>query len=276
MSFTAKIRSSRVINGEQAVVTATVNHGRKQEPNPQEVMAALQSMSGNQLTPVPGSFVAINQEPTRTTISGVMSLAKHVMDFPGQEAMVQQGFKAMASNMFLDESEQIWTVKEEGGHKVCVKSNTIDNPEELQGLLAKCTTSITAGNDPAYFTSVASAAQAQAAPEAGTLITFVSESTTKFGVVLGSVFESDSADSYTGNVQVYQFGADDAELVQDCQIVAGAQVTWEEPEDLESQAAGNIGKSQKDMLVDYYRKVYGHGKEFFAQWEQRIRKHAYA
>lgn len=276
MSFTAKIRSSRVINGEQAVVTATVNHSVNAEPSPQEVLASLQSMSGNHLTPVPGSFVTINKEPTRTTISGILSLAKHVMDFPGQDAMVNQGFKAMASNMFLDENEQIWTVKEEGGHKVCVKSNTIDNPEELQGLLAKCTTKITAGNDPAYFTSVASAQKEQAAPQAGTLITFVSESTTKFGVVLGSVFESESPDSYTGQVQVYQFGAPDAEMVQDCQIVAGAQVNWEEPEDLESQAAGNVGKSQKDMLVDYYKKVYGHGKEFFAEWEKRIRKHAYA
>lgn len=278
MSFTAKIRSNTVINGEQAVVTATVNHSINEKPNPSEVMAALQSMSGNHLTPVQGSFVSINEEPTRLTISGVMSLAKHVMPFPGQSAMEQQGFKAMASNMFLDDNEQIWSVKQEGNEKVCVRSNTIDNPEELQGLLAKCTTSITAGGDPSYFTAVASASTAQKqAVAGGTLITFVSESTTKFGVVLGSVFEDDNSASYTGKLKVLAFDADDAEEIQDNQIVAAAaDVDWEEPSDLESQATGNVGKSQVTQLVGYYKKVYGHGKEFFREWEKRIRQHAYA
>lgn len=276
MSFTLNIRNCRIIDGTQALVTATIGHLANQKPNPAEVVAGLQSLCKNRLTPVKGSLVTINKEPTRTTVQGVMSLSKHIMDFPGAEALQNQGFKSLSSNMFLDENESIWTVKEEGGHKVCVKSNTVDNPEELQDLLAQCSTPIAAGSDPGYFQAVASTQQQQVAPEAGTFVTFVSESTTKFGVVLASIFNSEDPASYTGSVSVLASDSDTAETIQDMQIVACSQVDWEEPADLESQASGNVGKSQKDQLVAYYRKVFGHNAAYLKEIEKRIRSHAFA
>jgi hypothetical protein len=277
--FTAKLRESHVINGEQVAVTASVHHARGEKPNPQEVLLALQGATGNKLTAIAGSFVQVSEEPVRQIIQGVMSLSKSFMPFLSNESMEKNGFKSLSGNMFLDEQEQIWSVQEHEGGKVCVRSNTIDNPEELQGLLSKCSVTVPRGSDPSYFQAVASSNSKVVAPEAGSFITYTHEDNVHFGVVLSSVYKTEEESSYTGNVIVYDMESQSGESleIQDIQIIANAgQVEYEEPEELASEATGNIGKTHIEKLVSYYQKVFGHRPDFFKQLSQRIRQHAYA
>lgn len=270
---TTKIRDFAVIDGNHVMVTASVHHARNTEVNPKDVMVSLHNETQGKLSAVAGSFVKIGNEPVRTLVQGVMSLSHAVL--PVSDNMEKHGFKAIASNIFMDQDENIWNVEEAEGGKVAVRSNTIDNPDELQGLLAKCSTEQVAGTDPFYFESVASA-QVDA-PESGSFCTFVQEGKTVFGVVVSSVFETEDPRSYTGEVVVLANGADQPTKIDDKLLVANAgHIDYPEVEELESAAAGNVGKSQIDQMVDYYRKVFGHSPEFFAQLEQRIRKHTFA
>ena len=178
--------------------------------------------------------------------------------------------------MYLDQDENIWSVEQsENGGKVCVRSNTVDNPEELQDLLSKCSSRIPAGNDPSYFEAVASAQPT--IPNSGDFITFVHESATHFGVVLSSVFEEDTVNSYTGECVVLAADGSEAVQISEDQIVGNVgQVDYEDlPQEMASVSAGNVGKSQIEQVVDYYKKVFGHRPDFFKQLEQRIRQHAF-
>lgn len=271
----AKIRDYQVINGDHVLVTASVNHQVDAQINPADVLISLHNATGGRLSAVAGSFVTLGEEPVRTIVQGVMSMSRAVIPF--SDNLEQQGFRSLSSNMFLDQNEQIWSVQEgENGGKVCVRSNAIDNPEELQGLLAKCTTTISAGADPSYFTAVASGQVAT--PNGGDFLTFVDSGQTKFGVVVASVYENEQADSYTGDVIVLASDGDQEVKISDAQIVANVgAVNYEDlPEELAATAAGNVGKSQIGQMVDYYKKVFSYRPDFFKQLEQRIRQHSYA
>lgn len=273
-----KLRDYKIIDGDSVQVTATVNHARHSAPSAQDVMIALHNETGGRLSAVAGSFVNLANEPVRQIISGVMSLSKAVLPFENVEQLTDQGFRSLskAGNMFMDQDENIWNVQETGDGKVAVRSNTIDNPEELQGLLSKCSATMTAGQDPSYFTATASANTDTGAIPAGSFLTFVHEGVTKFGVCVASVFENESESSYTGKLIALASDAEDSVTISDNAVVnVAGQVNYEEPP-MESESAGNVGKSEIQKLVIYYRKVYGHRPDFFRELEKRIRGHAYA
>jgi hypothetical protein len=273
-----KIRDFNIIDGDSVQVTATVGHARNNKPNPQDVMIALHNETGGCLSAVAGSFVSLDSAPVRQVVSGVMSLSKAVLPFTDAQQLENQGFRSLskAGNMFMDAEENIWNVEETGDGKVAVRSTTIDNPEELQGLLSKCSARVSAGQDPSYFTATASSNTQTGAIPAGSFLTYVHEGKTKFGVCVSSVYQTEEESSYTGNLIVLASGEEQSATISDTSVVQVAgQVDYEEPE-MDSVSAGNVGKSQIQGLVDYYRKVFGHRPDFFAELEKRIRGHAYA
>tara|TARA_B100000214_G_scaffold357534_2_gene317202 strand:+ start:3819 stop:4637 length:819 start_codon:yes stop_codon:yes gene_type:complete len=272
MSHTTKIRDFAVIDGNHVFVTASVHHGRGQSVDPKQVMVDLHAETEGKLSAVANSFVTINDEPIRTLIQGIMTLSHAVLPVTGD--MEKHGFRSLSSNIFMDKDENIWNVEETEDGKVAVRSNTIDNPDELQGLLAKCCVKQVSGTDPAYFEAVASSVPD--APESGAYVSFVHDAKTKFGFVLSSVFASESSSSYTGDVLVVAEGVKEPLQISEKQIVANVgQLDYPEP-DLETAASGNVGVSQKQQLVDYYQKVFGHAPQYFAELQKRIRQHVFA
>ena len=273
---TLKIRDYEIVNGDHVLVTASVHHSRGESVDAKQAMVQMHNETQGKLSAVAGSFVVLNDEPVRKVIQGMMALSHAAL--PVTDNMEELGFRSLSKNMFLDDQERIWNVEETESGRIAVRSNTVDNPEELAGLLAQCSVPISKGSDPQYFSALASSSSTVANhPKSGDYVSFVDAGRTQFGFVISPEFESDSSASYTGNLSVLASDAEKPVTISDKQVVGNMGfVDYPEPEQEASAAVGNVGKTQVQQLVDYYRRVYSYAPKYFAELQKRIRQHVFA
>lgn len=234
---------------------------------PDQLIAAVRKLNPR-FSPVQGSFTAIASNGITTTYEGLVgSLTERVVLTDENRA----GFKAIASNMYMDCEEKLWSmVKTEAGD-VLISSHAADEPEIMKALMQSVASS-NVGADVQQKMSEADAIRAQI--KGGDLVTFVSESgAVQMGFVVAAVANADGSDA--GLSVVTQLN-EDVHMVDRNMVVAfvdADSVEGDEQAEMEAVAAGSINM---DMIANYYRRVFARRPEYFEAFMQRFRSHVFA
>lgn len=273
MSATAHIKQSTVLDGATAMVDAIITHGSREGVDGKTAAFAVQASVESNLVPIAGSMRVIENSPYRTTVRLAMAAANEVV--PYEDGM--DGFKSVSSNIYMDNNENIWSLRQNEAGKVLVRSNSIDDASEIGQLLESCSNvnEATANSrDRQFFQAVASAEVRQGTNALGSqdFVTFAHNGAVHNGFIVTAMTD----ENHQPNGMFTAVAFSDNPDQQPVTISASAVIQnhgvpgYEEPNDMQ------VSTSSVSSLVSYYRKIYGHNAEFFRKLEQQIRGYAFS
>lgn len=251
-----------------------VIHTAKSRADDSLVLKAIRDRFDGRMCAVAGSVQVVDKGPVSDTVTGVLSVVRESIAVASSEDM--NGFRAIASNMFLDEEDRMWTLNKTEAGSLLIRSNGIDDDQALLGMLHAVASSAATSMQAQQLAAVASSVKNQI--EAGKFASYVNvnnELATGFIVAVAS-------DENSSQVVILP-GADaeaesvDANAVVEVQDVPNDVLpSLSEDEQIQISIAASRGAVNIEMMLDYYRKVFGHRPDYYDQLAQRIRSHAFA
>lgn len=275
MKATAHIKQHQIIDAQTALVDAVITSNSHDCIDSESAAIALQAATGHNMVAVAGSGQVLEHTPYRTVIRGMMAVASEAIPF--QAGM--DGFTSISSNVYMDDKEKIWSLRENEAGKVLVKSHVIDDQEEISALLSQCSNVDAATyntRDREFFQAVSSAETAGYA-NAADVVEFAHMGQLGFGVVVASHIDENQMP--VDGMTVLPFGSESAVSLSSANILAnhGDLVKSDaNPEGYEEPSNEFVSASSTaDDMVAYWKQVYGQYPEFWKKFEARIRSYKF-
>lgn len=261
-----------------ARIVAEVVHTAASRANPKLVMQALRDRFDGRIAAVAGSLQVADKGPVSDTITGIVSAVREAVAIGGDSDM--KPFRAIASNMYLDEEDRMWTLNKTPGGSLMVRSNGIDDDTSLLNMLTAVASAPATSLHSQQMMAVASAVRDSV--EGGDYITYVNannEIAHGFLVAIAS-YEEGSADP-VAIVLPHGEGAEAETIslnaITDVQEVDQEQIPeMGEDEQMQIAIAAARDGLNLDHMLDYYRRLFAHAPQYYQQIDQRIRSHAFA
>lgn len=232
-----------------------------------DVMTAVAGAFSNKLVPVPASFRQLGKNNVVRTMTGIVSVQPEVQ--PYVEAL--EGFRAVASNIFMDDEDKIWALRESEAGSMLVKTADVNSMDELNSLITGVASNSVSPSDHEFATALSSAAAARDGVAGGDYITYLSTAgEMAFGVVCNDIVNHDG--SATGSLSVLGINAEQAEVIASGSIVevhGDVEVTYP---DMEAVAGAKSALSYDDVAA-YYSRVFQRNSEYFNEFMSRWSKH---
>lgn len=232
-----------------------------------QLLSAVRNLH-TRFSPVRGSFAAIASNGLTVTYEGIIgALPERIVMTPENEG----SYKAIASNMYMDNEEKLWSMVKTDAGNILISSHASDESEVMANLMKSVASSSAAG-DVQQRMSATDASRASI--EGGDLVTFVSQAgAVQMGFVVAAVANADGSDA---GLSVVTQLTEDVHAVDRNMVVAFVKANdmdSDEAASLEAVAAGNINM---DMIANYYRRHFARRPEYFEAFMERFRKHAFA
>lgn len=240
------------VSGLKAKVRLTVASATSSKNT---ILASANALFGGSLRVIPRSFKveSSNAHAGIYTITGYAHLNKEMKSADEASKM-----RAVASNMFMDASDNIW--KQHG--TTLFKDNNIETSEALEELLTSVASTQARNRSMATIASAPSV-------EGGDLVHYASNGEMHLGFVVAT-------DNANGKLLVLASDSDETEVIDRFDV--NEEVSYdasELKEDNNAEVAGANAVADKSALVNYYKRLFGNHPEFFAQLEADINQHAY-
>lgn len=256
-----------------ARVVVEVAHNRASREDHNLVLQSLSKTFDNKLVGVSGSFHSVDKAPYTERVEGIVRINTQAVAVT--EKMT--GFRAMSSNIFMDEEEHMWTLRKTESGDILVKNTGIEDHESLRNLMdVACCSGFSLSSEFQRATSSISAMQNSV--EGGDFVEYVSTASgsVRYGFVVAAADED----------KLIVLPVDDPDIdgeVIEKDAVTGVQDSDDFPDtDISEQEEMDVAVSTSrgvvdiNVLVEYYRKVYGHNQKFFNELVSRIKGHAFA
>lgn len=230
-----------------------------------DIAAAVRKLNGK-LSPIEGTFVTVASDGTTKTIEGVVGLLQERIVLSDEN---RAQFESIASNMYLDSEERLWSAKKTDAGEILIKSHAGDDLEVMKGLMQCVASSTTWERE----TSVATAnlGTARNEVEGGDLITYVNhDGRVTMGFALASVYETEES---TASVLLVVDRENDMEQIDRNLVVAcvkAADIEADETAEFEAVAAGSLSI---ERIREYYRKMFIRRPEYFEKFWARFTSH---
>lgn len=247
-------------------VVATVSNAAK---NTTSAMEAIASHIGNRLRPIHDSFVALSSDAGSTSFSGFFAI--------NQETRVVDdafnGFRAVASNMFMDEEDKAWALNRTEAGNVMIRVHTRDDENVLSGMIEAVSRGDVGSRAYEGLASQQQADRERTRISGGDYVMFVhpQHKTVQFGAIAADVVdpsnpESDNVLAVAGDGHVTISRRNILSVIPSTEIV--------EPEGIQVATAGAMGHSFDD-IVSYYRQVFQRRPEYAEMFLERWKKHSF-
>ena len=181
-----EIQNYAIAGDGRARVMIEVTHNEASRNDPTAIAAALKNRFAGKMEAVAGSFKSLEKGRYTERLIGVVAAVRQAI--PYAEGM--NGFKAVASNMFMDDEKDMWVLRKTEAGGLLVKTTGIDDDMSLVGMLDACAS---AGfrNSPEYGRMTAMASSIEKSVQGGDFISYVNNDNQ---VVCGFVVASTDGD----------------------------------------------------------------------------------
>lgn len=253
-----------------ARIVADVTHTSESRADHASITAAIRKKLQGKLECVAGSFSVLEKGNFVDRITGVIGAVRESVAITADSDL--KGFRAMASNMFMDDEKDMWVLRKTPAGKLLVKATGIEDDLTLVNLLDSVSSAgYQSGNDHARLTAQCSATKAQG----GDFISFVDvNNNIRSAFVVAQVVG-------TEDLVVSQSDVDEAEVIHQGSVIEVhdqddfPEVKDTAEEQVEQAVASARGTSSIETIVQYYKKIYSSNPAFFKEFEKRIRSHSY-
>ena len=222
---------------------------------------------------VPGSIRSLSSTKFSEHFVGVVRVVKEAI--PVTKNM--EGFRAVASNMFMDDESHMWQLHKTSSGDLLVKSCGIDDDLDLIRLLSGSRSKVNMAQASAFKDLMAKASAVPSNVEGGDYVTYVDpHGDLNCGYVIASVVEDGQADKA---LVLTQDGQED--LIPKASMVETHDTSTFPPVELvpQEQADYAVAEARGDInintLLDYYKKVYARSPAFYEQFAARIKSHSF-
>lgn len=267
----ANIKTHNVIDDATVIVGVSVSHGRVL-PAMESVAAAIGASTQHSMTVIPGSIRVTEKGNFKTSLSAAMRPATEAVPF----VEGTPGFVTVSSNVYMDESERMWTLENGTDGKVLVRSSITDDSDDIAALMQSCSSFNQSSNrDVGTMRSVSAAGTVTAAMlEPSDVIAFVRNGAMEMGAVISSESSETGttfrAMSFSGDPQEGSFKLNPDQVVLNFGDANG-EIKFQE----DTTMTALSGNAKASDLVDYYRKLYGHNQEFLNKLLAQINSYAF-
>ena len=266
---TVELKSYASAGPQLARVVIDVTHTSASRKNPALVMEAISRKLQGRFQAVAASFELVSSGSYTDRLTGVVGKTREIV---AVEPSVMKGFRAMASNMFMDEEKDMWALKRTEAGDVLVKTSAEDDLSLLN--LLEATASAGHRSSPEYSQLRAVCSAIANHVEGGQYVSYVDlNNSLAVGFVLATTDEGDAV--------VLQNGADDVDVIKreavtdihdDAEI---PEPTMTAEEQIDHEVALSSGRVDLSNLISFYKKVYAYAPKYFAELERRIRQHQF-
>ena len=280
MAFdTSKAKSALVTSGQTAVtqvqireafpiddrfmrIVAVASAGATKE----QVFAGIKAQFQG-ITPMHGSFVSLACEPTLHHFEGIVGVVSErvVLNDANRET-----FKAVAANMYMDDSENLWALRKTAAGEVMVKSICADDSLVMQQLLAVASSD---HNDFLNKNLHMQSAQDRASVEGGDLITYISQQSCdmQVGIACASIDHEDG--SPTPEIFVVRPNGHSETVHREMIVCTAGAVDLNEEEAKDSLAVASAADT--DRFAAFYSRVFARRPAYFEEFMTRVKSHVF-
>lgn len=255
-----------------ARIVCDVTHTSQSRANPQVFAAALTAKLENKMSAVAGSFHSMDKGQFTERLTGLVGVVRKAISCDGQ---TPSGFRALASNMFMDEEEDMWVLRKTEAGDILVKTTGIDDDLTLTSLLRRASCSASATPLSEVRAMVAQASSVADAVEGGDFVSYVTQDNLMgLGYVVASVMDEDT-------LVVLSASGDRDEVIKRAAVTQvhdqaefpSVEETAEES--VQTVVAAAKGGIDLDYLLGFYRKVYARSPQFYQMFAQRLKSHCF-
>lgn len=237
------------------------------DPTTESIYAGIKRLCNSEMEVVAGSMRVIETSQFFTTVSAHIKRA-HVTRAVSKQGGIPQGFVSLSKNIFMeDRDSSTWKLVEAGGKKVLVRDTSVETDEDMEKLLASLSS---AGHEYGNHSKelFAHASSIIEKIETGALVAHASNGK----VSLAFAIERMGDDGNFGAVCCSGNGAfSDIHASSVVRMINSSEYVekiHQPATDAIALASG--GRVDVNVIVEYYRKVYGHNKDFFREWSSRL------
>lgn len=277
MQPTININSSKVMAGTgMARVVATVTHIGNSREDKNAIRAAIAKRFDNRLMAVANSFTAIDPGKFADVITGILAVQTNALPFNDN---VVSGFRSLSSNMFLDDEDQLWSVRSSDLGPILVKSN-VPNDLELAHILSQSSNNqlVSMSSNTQMSEIVAAATATQNAVVGGDYVTFVDVDKSLHQAYIVAT-ASDNCVKYAYTMSHTDVAnpkqIDVNSIIERHDVSAFPDTPLSAEEKVNYTALSSSRTVDINVLLDYYRKVFIRSPAFYEQFAQRIRNHSF-
>lgn len=264
------VKVERCENEGFARVTASVVHTAASRANPSSVLQALGAKFNNKIRPIQHSFHSLASSSVGETITGIISANPETHVYDAKDTK----FKAVAGNMFMDEEDQLWSLRKTEAGGVLIKSRSKDDADIISELMTGLSSS---GVGSLAFEATASSAQdegVRSSLEGGDFITFVNPQSeqVEFGAVLASVFDDRGTDLRQLVVQPVEASAAPVKIDR-----AMALGVFDDVDDLgDDVQTAEASAHTLEYIASYYQRMFQRDPSYFEKFMERWVNHVFS
>jgi len=267
---TIELKAYASAGQDLARVIIDVTHTPASRANPSVVMDAIGKKLEGRFQAVAGSFVTVDKGAYTDRIMGIVGRVRQVVAIDDQSI---KGFKAVSSNMFMDEEKEMWALKRTSAGNILIKTFAEDDLSLLNLLEATASSGYRSTTDYAKLSAMCGALAKKV--KGGDYVTFIDMNNRAVeGFVVATTDEGEALvlppDSEDGEVVNLEAITD----IHDQDEFPEPELTSEEAVDQEVAVAS--GKVDVPYMIAYYKKIYSMDPKFFEEFSKRIREHAFA
>jgi hypothetical protein len=217
---------------------------------------------------IPGSFVALSSSKAMTVFEGIVGVVAQRVVLTDEN---RENYKAVAANMFMDEGEQLWSLRQTATGQVLVKAADSEADHAVMKHLMACAS--TDYNQFEHRDIGVENAQIRASVQGGDLVSYISQQSAdlQMGIATASVENEDGTDAHM--IAVVRPNGQ-AETVNREMIVVAA--TFEEDaEDIKEAETATAGAMDVERFNSYYARVFARRPAYFEEFMKRVRSYVF-
>lgn len=249
------------INDRFARIVATAAAGSK----PEQIQAGIRAQFHN-VVPIAGSFVSLASDPAKQVFEGIVGVVDQRIVLTEEN---KGDYKAVASNMFMDADENLWSLKDTATGQILVKALAADDFAVMQQLMACASVD---HNDFSIRDIEVPSAITRASVEGGDLLSYVSpnSATVEMAIAVAALDNEDG--SSTHQLSVVRPNGQSEIIHRELIVAVAAHEIEESPEDQELATAANL---DWNMISNYYARMFARRPAYYEAFMQRFRAHAF-
>lgn len=218
------------------------------------------------ITPIQGSFVSLAADAKTHVFEGIVGVVAERIVLTDAN---RSAYKAIATNMFMDESETLWALRKTATGEVLVKSTCADDHVYMQKLMACASTD---RNDFSMKDVGVVAMNARASVQGGDLISYVSQESCDLQMAIATASIDNFDGSPTPHIAVVRPNGQQEQVHRDMIVIAAAD---HEIEDDEDEFTATAGTPNIDQISAYYARVYARRPAYYENFMSRVRAHVF-
>src|SRR5690606_11902485 len=233
---------------------------------PQQIKQSISANCKNG-TAIAGSFLARARDASKVAFEGIVAIVSERIVLSDAN---RSQYKAVASNLFMDDNENMWALKDTATGQILVKSIAADDYAVMQQLMAVASTD---HNDFGMRNIGHDNAVARASIEGGDLISYVSEQSgrVEMGIACAAIVNADGTDTF--QMQVVRPDGETETVNREMVVAAAEHEVPEDPED--QQIMATASSVNLDMIAKYYARVFARRPAYYEEFMRRFRAHAF-